>query len=203
VTSVTRWIAAVGFLLGSLLAAPVPGASAQERMLQAGTVSLGLVGGFSFSHEGSRDAETDTVNGIHVLPQLGILATDEVGAAWARGNLAFLAEPTLIRLDDGKHSSTVGGLAVMGRWLFRGTGTLRPYLEAGVGLLGGETDFRQTSCDTNYIIQGGPGVLLFVNPNTALGLGYRFQHLSNAGSCDENLGLNSSVFLLGLSYFFQ
>jgi hypothetical protein len=54
----------------------------------------------------------------------------------------------------------------------------------------------------NFLIEGGPGVLFFVSKDTAVTVGYRFQHISNADRCSKNQGLNSSLFTLGLSYFF-
>ena len=65
----------------------------------------------------------------------------------------------------------------------------------GLGVLG-------PNCDVNFVIQGGPGVLVFVSQNTAITAAYRFHHLSNADRCPQNLGLNSSLFTVGLSYFF-
>jgi hypothetical protein len=63
-------------------------------------------------------------------------------------------------------------------------------------------NLRKSICDVNFIIVGGAGLLWFVAERTALTAGYRFQHLSNNDSCDQNLGINSSLFTIGLSYFF-
>ena len=49
----------------------------------------------------------------------------------------------------------------------------------------------------------GPGLMFFLNEHTALSLGYRFHHISNAGKCSPNLGVNSSLIMGGLSYFFH
>ena len=45
-------------------------------------------------------------------------------------------------------------------------------------------------------------MLLFMSQSTAVTVGYRFHHLSNAHLCSKNIGLNSSQFILGFSYFF-
>jgi hypothetical protein len=42
-----------------------------------------------------------------------------------------------------------------------------------------------------------------VAERTAVTAGYRFQHLSNGDRCDQNLGLNSSLFTVGVSHFFE
>ncbi len=70
-------------------------------------------------------------------------------------------------------------------------------------MLLGETEFRQTNCEVNYLIEGGPGLLVFLSDTTALTVGYRFQHISNASACDLNVGLNSSAVYLGVSYRFR
>jgi hypothetical protein len=41
-----------------------------------------------------------------------------------------------------------------------------------------------------------------VSESTAITAGYRFHHLPNAGQCDKNFGLNSSLFVLRVSYCF-
>jgi opacity protein-like surface antigen len=177
-------------------AGPAPG----EERLRAGMKDLGFAGGYSISHQTHQGAED--VDGWHLLPHLGFVLTDELGPGWSRGNFEVLAEPTLIHFRSDKNSGTAGGLTAVARWVFATPGVVRPYLEAGIGVLGGQLNFRQTNCDVNYVLEGGPGLLWFVSDTTAVTLGYRFQHISNADACDKNLGLNSSVFILGISHFF-
>ena len=181
--------------LGVLAATPAVG----EEQLRAGAKDVSLAGGYSMSGQLGPD-RGDEVRGLHLLPHLGFVVTDERGPGWVRGNFELLAEPTLIHLDQG--DSTAVGIAFLGRWLFAGWGRVRPYFEIGAGVLGGDVDVPGTSCNTNFILQGGPGVLVFVAPSTAITLGYRFHHISNAHVCGDNLGLNSSLFVVGLSYFF-
>jgi opacity protein-like surface antigen len=178
-------------------------AAVAEEPLHRGAMEVSITGAFSVSHNVTEKADLETVNGYHLIPHLGYVVTDQRGSGWLRGNFELLAEPTLIHLDSSSSSATVGGLAALARWLFAASPTVRPYLEAGLGILGGQVDLRQTNCDVNFIIQGGPGVMLFVSDRTAVTAGYRFQHISNAGQCTANIGINSSVFVLGVSYFFR
>ncbi len=191
-----------GTLVGLSLLTGATAAGAAEPLV-AGTWELSLAGAYSVSHNTNDRPSVETVNGYYLVPHVGYLVTDEHGGSVLRGNFQLLLEPTLVRLDASSRSSTVGGASGLVRWLFTGNGTFRPYLEAGAGVLGGHTDFRQTTCDVNYILTGGPGVLVFLNEQTAVTLGYRFEHISNGGKCSSNLGLNSSMFLLGVSYFFR
>ena len=191
-----------GFLVGFGVLLAAATAPAQEPPLRGGTFDLTFARGYSISYNTTGTEGVRTVDGFHLLPHVGYVVNDPVGPVPIRGSFQLLAEPTLIHLDGKDESSTVFGLAALGRWVFATGPFLRPFVEAGVGVLGGKTEFRQTSCDVNFILQGGVGLLFFLGENAAVTTSYRFHHISNAGTCDQNLGLNSSLFMLGVSYFF-
>jgi lipid A 3-O-deacylase len=182
-----------------LLVAGTGGAAAEERF-RFGTKDLTLAGAYSRSHESQ--AGTEEVDGFQLLPHFGFFLSDEQGPGWVRGNFELLAEPTVLHVEARSQSGTAAGLSALGRWVFATGGVVRPFLEAGLGVLFGQLDLRQTNCEVNFAIQGGPGLLVFLSERTALTVSYRFQHISNADSCEKNLGLNSSVFILGISYYF-
>lgn len=48
----------------------------------------------------------------------------------------------------------------------------------------------------------GAGVYLFLNQRTALNLGYRYRHLSNAGLAYPNGGINHHIGVVGFSCFY-
>lgn len=54
-------------------------------------------------------------------------------------------------------------------------------------------------CFSNTI---GAGAYFFVNKNTAVNAGYRFRHLSNAGTRYPNGGIDSQFGVIGISYFY-
>jgi lipid A 3-O-deacylase len=178
-----RWL--LGVLIG-LHVLGSGGAASSEDRFRGGATELTLAGGYSVSHD--QRGRLDSVDGVHLIPHFGYVLTDERGPGWVRGNFELLAEPTLIHLEGGD-STTVGGLSTLGRWVFAGSSLVRPYVEAGVGILGGQVNLRQTNCDVNFLIEGGPGVLFFVSKDTAVTVGYRFQHISNADRCSKNQGL--------------
>jgi len=142
------------------------------------------------------------VSGFQLVPHLGLFVTDDHGPWWLRGSLELLAEPTYIHLDT-PESDNHAGLSVLGRWVFAGNGRVRWYVEAGGGVVAGESGIPQTICNPSFLVQGGAGVLLFWSDASAVNVGSRFQHLSNASVCSLNPGLNSAVFLIGLSTFFK
>ena len=190
--------ALVGFLLlglatTALAADPIPG----------GTFELGAAGGASISHNVNRKIAFDTVYGWDAFPHLGWVLTSEYGQPLLRGNLEILIEPTYIHVDASTQNVDLYGLAGYFRWLFTGNGTVRPYLEAGGGAVYGQTRLRETTCDYNFLLVPGAGLEMFFTENAAVRLGYRFQHVSNGGRCTPNLGLNSSLVLVGLDYYFR
>lgn len=191
-----RWLVGSAVALGMLGLTP----ALRAEPLQAGTRELALAGGYSLSHN-ELVGNVGTLEGYHLIPHVGYFLTDEAGAGWLRGSLELVTEPTLLVIE-GRGTTTLAGVAVLGRWMFAGTARVRPYLEAGGGVLGGSLRLRRTSCDVAFALQVGTGALLFLSERTAITAGYRFQHLSNGSVCGGNPGLDSSAFVLGVSRFF-
>jgi lipid A 3-O-deacylase len=174
--------------------------TARAQSIQAGTLELTLAGGFGESLP-RNDPEIKNVASFHLLPHLGYFVTDEIGGLRAlRGNLEILIEPTLTYLD-GTSTATVAGAAVLPRWVFAASPLVRPYVETGGGIVGGQVDLRQTDCDINFIFEAGAGVMIRVWEHIALTAGVRYHHLSNANRCNENAGINSVIGIIGISYF--
>ncbi|MGH7267778.1 MAG: acyloxyacyl hydrolase [Candidatus Rokuibacteriota bacterium] len=184
----------------ALLLAAVPAGA--EGRLSAGTREFTLAGAYSVSHEIS--GTEAGLTGFQLLPHLGLVLTEPWGPAWIRGQVEALAEPTLVNIE-GPESTNLVGLSALARWVFasRGASWWRPYVEAGVGVVTGEPGLPQLDCEVNFILQTGVGVLLFWSETSAVTLGYRLHHVSNSNLCGANRGLNSAVFMIGLSRFFD
>jgi opacity protein-like surface antigen len=160
-----------------------------------------LAGGYSVSHQVGPANGLESVETLQFLPHLGYVVTDEHGSGWPRGNFELLAEPAVLR-PDASNSTTVAGLSALVRWIFTTGPLVRPYLEAGLGVLSGEIDRSRSTCDMNFLVQAGAGAMLFVSDRTALTAAYRYQHISNGDRCFPNIGINSSAVVVGISYFF-
>jgi hypothetical protein len=196
---IARWPRAGCLLAIVVLLGPATPALAQDPIAR-GAKEVGLGGAISLSH--GTDNDFDTVTGLQLLPHVGYVATDPMGPGWVRGNLELLLEPAVLHLDTEVGASTVLGLSALGRWILGGT-RVRPYFDVGAGVLVGETNLPQTDCGVNFLIQGGPGVLVVLSESTTLAVGYRFQHISNAGACTINPGINSSALYLSVNYLFR
>jgi len=176
-------------------------AGAQERF-KFGATEFAFAGGYSLGHPTVDAPEVQDVDGFQLLPHFGIFLSDEHGPPWIRGNFEFLVEPTLVTLRTESEQGTGVGVAALARWVFATSWVVRPYVELGLGVLGGRFDLQQTNCGVNFILEAGPGLLWFVSERTAITVGYRLQHISNASRCSQNVGINSSLFILGVSQFF-
>jgi hypothetical protein len=188
-------------LLALVLAPP---AAAGEPWLGSGIKEFAAAGGFSSSHDLSGTATGITA--MHILPHYGWFVTNPGGPRWLPrwldGSLELIAEPTYLKINRDESTNFVGPTAVA-RWVFGVQGRIRPYVEAGVGALVGESGTIQTNCDLNFSLQVGTGVLLFWSERNAVTVGYRLHHLSNGNLCEGNRGLNSALFILGISSFFE
>jgi len=189
-------------LLAAVLALVADPALAQQPRegLRAGMKELTLAGGYTTSHDIPSGAGP-TVRSVLVMPHLGYVLTDPLGSGPLKGNLEVVGEPFVQLFTDPDDRAAVGASALL-RWIFATGTSVLPYVEGGVGIMGGDLDLRQTNCGVNFVLEGGAGGLVFLGERWALTGGYRFQHVSNANICSRNLGINSSLFTLGVSYFF-
>ena len=120
---------------------------------------------------------------------------------WYRGNWELLAQ-IFGGAQFQPHVDYVAGVGPLLRYNFASGSRLVPFLNVGGGL--SATSIRDSDLSTTfeYQLQGGGGSHYFVRDSLAVTLEYRFLHLSNAGLKYPNLGVNTSVIYLGMSWFF-
>lgn len=78
-----------------------------------------------------------------------------------------------------------------------------PYVEGGAGI--GYLDFNLRDQSDGFIFapQIGVGVNYFVTERAAINASWRWHHLSNAGTNQPNNGINGSLIMLGMTYYFN
>ncbi len=76
------------------------------------------------------------------------------------------------------------------------------YMLAGSGLHYISFDSSKQSGGFNFNDNLGCGLYLFTSKHSAVNLGFRFRHISNADLNMPNEGINSYLFVLGYSWFF-
>ena len=77
-----------------------------------------------------------------------------------------------------------------------------PFFDAGAGATATDIGRPDLGGTFQFNLQTGPGLHWFVEKNLALTMQYRFLHLSSAGTELPNKGVNTSVFYVGMSWFF-
>ncbi len=139
---------------------------------------------------------------VSLLPRVGLDLGEALALAGLRppGTLEVVFEPLLnVSFEPG--IGVEGGLGLLFKYGCR-LGRFMPYVEGGAGVITMDDLVQEQAGGVNFIPQIGPGLHLFITPNWALTVGYRFRHLSDCGLDPRNHGINSSLFLVGASFIF-
>jgi len=99
-------------------------------------------------------------------------------------------------------SSTVYGGEIAPRAVYVGWEKFNPYFEwiGGVSLMKGH--WEQEGSSFNFDTGAGIGAILPISSKFDFSIGYRYWHLSNAGTSRPNAGYNSDLVLFGIEYKF-
>jgi len=170
--------------------------------LTVGTQEISLNAGYLLPVR-LTDDHTTKQSGPAIMPSWTMVLTDPVGWRWIRGQLMLGAEIVYIQFQEPVLTHGVGFTPKI-KWLFEGTDRLKPYIEFAGGPfytdLGGQ--IPEESARFNFILTAGGGLSWFLTPQWSFNVGYRFHHISNAGTRYPNLGLNSSLPFGGFSFYF-
>jgi lipid A 3-O-deacylase len=170
--------------------------------LTVGTQEISLSAGYLLPHR-LTDEHTTKQSGPAVMPSWAMVLTDPVGPRWIRGQLMLGAEIVYIQFQEPELTHGVGFTPKI-KWMFEGTGWLRPYVEFAGGPFYTDLAGRipEESSRFNFILTAGGGLSWFFTSQFSFNVGYRFHHISNAGTRYPNLGLNSSLPFGGFSFYF-
>jgi len=189
-------------ILGSLMIAPQVQAGEETPTITIGTQEVGLTAGYLLPHR---------LTGLHVTKQQGpalmpswmMTLTDPIGPGWLRGQVSIGAEMVYLQFREPILTHGIGFTPKI-KYTFVILDRLRPYAEFAGGPfwtdLGGR--IPEEANEFNFVVTAGVGVSWFITPQTAFNAGYRFHHISNAGTKYPNLGLNASLPFCGFSFYF-
>lgn len=167
-----------------------------------GTQEVGLSAGYLLPHRLTTDHTTEQ-EGPALMPSWMITLTNPISDGWYRGQVSIGAEMVYIQFREPILTHGIGFTPKI-KYTFVALGRMRPYLEFAGGPfwtdLGGQ--IPEESTQFNFIVTGGVGIAWFITSQTSLTIGYRFHHISNAGTHYPNLGLNSSLPFGGFSFYF-
>lgn len=170
--------------------------------ITVGTQEVGLTAGYMFSHRLTHLHKTKQ-HGPALMPSWMMTITDPIGDGWYRGQVSLGAEMVYLEFREPLLTHGIGFTPRI-KYTFVALGRVRPYLEFAGGPfwtdLGGR--IHEEANQFNFILTGGAGVSWFVTSQLAFNAGYRFHHISNAGTAYPNLGLNASLPFAGFSFYF-
>ena len=193
----------IAVLLMLLMIGTTWGADVDARnRVTKGTLEFGFLTGYWQGNNAFGNEPSANRSAVYFLPQLGLVLTDEIGSGLTSGNVEVLIEPLAAHYYQPFSASAFGG-SLMVKYNFLDFGRWMPFWDGGAGMLWTDLGPRipEQSTQFNFVLQTGPGVSYFVTENTAVTLGIRFHHISNAGIGDRNIGLNGCLFNVGISFF--
>lgn len=204
----TAWVIALTLVVAlTCLASESPAEdstmSSQETTgLSKGTWELSLATGYTYTYRRT-DSHTTKLKGVPVILGVGVVATDPIGDSWYRGQVTLGGEVQFNQYVD-PLTTYLTAVTPTVKYTFLASDRLRPYVEAGAGLVWTDLGDRipEKGSQFNFNLQVGAGLSYFVEPTTSINISYRYQHISNAGTAEPNLGIDAGVVLLGISKFF-
>jgi hypothetical protein len=175
---------------------------ADDLLPKAGMWSTGLRSGYTFSID-SKDVEMVPVH-MHIGYTLF------KGRPWIfpEGSFEIAIEPFASVITKAENNAKTAhgsnefglGLPILTYNFNLGYG-ISPFIVGGLGVLYKDLRGFHMGGSFSFMETAGAGLSYFVNENVALSAEWRFRHMSNAGIYDENVGLNSGIFLAGFSYY--
>lgn len=188
--------------LCSLMAVPWAQGGEVSPTITVGTQEVGVTAGYMFSHR-LTELHTTKQHGPALMPSWMMTLTEPIGPGWLRGQISLGVEMVYLQFREPIVTHGIGFTPRI-KYTFVGLDWLRPYAEFAGGPfwtdLGGNID--EQANEFNFVLTGGVGVSWFVTPQVAFNAGYRFHHISNAGTAFPNLGLNASLPFGGFSFYF-
>ncbi|HSA61999.1 MAG TPA: acyloxyacyl hydrolase [Nitrospiraceae bacterium] len=189
-------------VLGSLMSTTIAQAADVSPTITVGTQEVGLAGGYMIPQR-LTDEHVTNQQGPVLMPSWMITITDPVGSGWYRGQVSIGAEVVYLQFREPILTHGIGFTPKI-KYTFVGLDHIRPYLEFAGGPFWTDLagNIPEESVEFNFVLSAGIGISWFITPQTSLNVGYRFQHISNAGIEYPNLGLNANLPFGGFSFYF-
>lgn len=181
----------------SILAADALPAKAAEAVIDRSQDSWGLLGGYGQSFSGL-GRTTERVATVDLVPRYNRRLLADIGTDWYRGFHSIMVELP-VHLVVSPEVSTMLGANFLASYTFTAGQDMRPYLFGGGGPVYSFADVPGMGADLNGNYQFGLGLEYDTCCRTYL-TELRFHHISNAGSEDPNVPLNSFKLLVGISF---
>ena len=182
------------FSLIAVLSLPVDQAQATDTRPN----SWAFLGGYGQSIPGWGQT-TQRVETIDLIPRYNHIVFDEIGSGWYKGFHSALFEFPVSLILNPERSAMVG-INFLACYTFTGNEQWQPYIFGGGGPVYIFADIPGMGTKLNGNYQFGIGLEYFLNKQNHLLFEYRYHHISNAGTAEPNEPLNSSKFIIGITF---
>ena len=163
-------------------------------IFQKGTTEWGLSAGFGDNFYFNNVRED--IKFFFLSPWWG-----KIIKKWDRGgSLEFITEGFLSYTRQDSEDRYAVGITPLLAYNFKDFGKAVPFIELGAGILYTDLDPERFGSEFNFTPQVGGGIRYELGPGRFLKLSYRYHHISNAGLDDDNRGIDSNFFSIGLSF---
>lgn len=192
----------IGALLSFLFVGCIQGGQvkAAEAFLPRGAVELGAHTGYSFGTRKNAQMSTTALRLGYVLWHVDG-SEHYLPSFFPHGAFEVAVEPFASAIFEPQTTAEAGvALPVLTYHFDTGT-RLLPFIEGGAGAMYTSLTEFNLGGRFQFLPFAGAGVSYFLTDKMALRLGGRFRHISNADIYDDNAGLDSLVFTIGISYF--
>ncbi len=183
---------------GGAPAARAPGEPSVVHIpLRKGSWEAGAALDFSISGAAGPPIGT-VIRAFWLTPHVGYTFVE---MPWYPASFQIFAEPYAALITTPTETYYVG-LDLILRHTLLVWNRVSPYIEGGAGII--HTNLRQRALGgtIEFTPQGGAGFYVHLTERLALNVGYRFHHISNAGTASQNLGVNSHKPYGGITWFF-
>ncbi|MDP2924548.1 MAG: acyloxyacyl hydrolase [Candidatus Omnitrophota bacterium] len=119
-----------------------------------------------------------------------------------KGRVDLILEPFIGAIIEPNNNVEVGSNFLM-QYVFPLNNKFQPYVKGGLGVLYMSQHTREQATQYNFLSQGAAGIQFFIKDNVALNVEYRYRHLSNSSIKAPNSGINSDLYLCGVTFFFN
>jgi hypothetical protein len=125
--------------------------------------------------------------------------------AWDWASISYTGEimPAAILIQPGGHAIYGFAVAPLGFTMdFSRRHKVHPFVELNLGIIASTEPIPERQPDAtglNFVVELGGGVRWRTGRRTALSVGYKFLHISNAFTTDFNPGVDNNVFYVGYS----
>lgn len=143
-----------------------------------------------------------TINFTGAFAQLGYMLSDADDDGKWSGNFEGLVDGYGASIFKGRGNYMAGTTVWVRYNIMPPSCQLVPYLQGGAGVTLTDVDRHVLGQDFNFNLNVAAGVRYFIKPRCSLNAEYRYQHISNAGMSQQNLGIDAQGGVLSVSWFF-